>query len=39
MEAIRDSIVDRTAEWIVGGIIGTVILLLGNFLVVIYNPR
>jgi hypothetical protein len=35
----RDSIVDKTAEWTVGGIIGTVMLLLGNFLAVIYNLR
>ncbi len=38
-ETIRDSIVDKTAEWTVGGIIGTVMLLLGNFLAVIYNLR
>ena len=31
-EIIRDSIVERTAEWIMGGIIGVIMLLIGNFL-------
>jgi hypothetical protein len=29
-EIIRDSIIEKTAEWIVGGIIGVAMLLLGN---------
>jgi hypothetical protein len=31
-EIIRDNIVERTAEWIVGVIIGVIMLLIGNFL-------
>jgi hypothetical protein len=38
-EIIRDSIVERTAEWIVGGIIGVATLLLGHLLLSISNLK
>jgi hypothetical protein len=31
-EIIRDSILQNTSEWIIGGIIGVIMILLGNFL-------
>jgi hypothetical protein len=38
-EIIRDSIIEKTAEWIVGGIIGVVMILLGNLLLSIYHLK
>jgi hypothetical protein len=32
LEKIRDSIMEKTPEWIVGGIIGVIMLLLGHFI-------